>query len=63
MPVIELSITCRDSERKLTKDFLIHEPFTLDLSDPVLDTYTREVREEFKGEPDDIKIKAIMVIK
>lgn len=61
---IELIITIRDEEnRKLSKPFLIYEPVTLVDNDPIIVKCLKELLEEFKGEPDDIKLKAIMVLK
>lgn len=61
--MIELSIMIKDDERKLTKDFTLYEIITLDPSDPTIANCLKEVRNEFKGEPEDIKIKATMVLK
>lgn len=60
---IELVITIKDDERKLTRDFLIYEPVTFIDSDPVIMRCVKEAVEEFKGEPEDIKIKATMVMR
>lgn len=61
---IELVITIRDEEdRKLSKPFLIYEPVTLIDSDPIIMRCLKELLEEFKGEPDDIKLKATMVLR
>lgn len=61
--MIELTISIRDQEKKkLTKQFLVYEPFTLDTHDPIIDKYLTECIEEFNGEADDIKIKALMVV-
>jgi len=60
---IELKVTIKDEERKLTKDFNIYERVTLELDDPVISRCIKEARDEFKGEPEDIQIKATMVVK
>jgi len=60
---IELSIHMKDDERKLVKDFLIYEPLTLTDQDPTIVRCVKEVREEFKGEPEDIIIKAKMIMR
>ena len=60
---IELKITIKDSERKLTKDFNIYENVTLIESDPIVKRCIEETLLEFKGEPEDIKIKATMVLR
>lgn len=60
----ELTITIKDEEkRKLSKAFLLYEPVTLTETDPVIDKCLKEVLEEFKGEPEDVKIRATMVLK
>jgi len=60
---IELTISIKDEEkRKLTKEFLIYEPITLTPSDPIIDGCVKEMLSEFKGTPDDIRIKATMVL-
>jgi hypothetical protein len=58
---VELSIIIKDEERTLKKDFLIYEPITLIESDPIIQKCVKEVMEEFKGEPEDIKLRAMMV--
>lgn len=60
---IELTVTIKDAERKLTKDFNIYEMVTFIDTDPIIERCVKEVIDEFKGEPEDIKIKAIMVLK
>lgn len=60
---IELKITIRDDERKLTKDFNIYDRVTFVDDDPIIAQCIKEVRDEFKGEPEDIRIKATMVLK
>jgi hypothetical protein len=61
---IELTITLKDGEgRKLSKPFLIYEPITLVEDNPIIQSFLKELLEEFNGEPDDIKLKAIMVLR
>jgi len=62
--MIELTISIRDQEKKkLIKQFLIYEPFTLDTHDPVIDKHLTECINEFNGEAEDIKLRATMVLK
>lgn len=65
--VIELTITIRDEEKKkMSKAFLIHEPYetvTLSREDKTIQKYLKELLDEFKGEVDDIRMKATMVLK
>ena len=61
---IELTITIKDEEdRKLSKPFLIYEPVTLVEDDPIIQQCLKELLEEFKGRPDDVKLKATMVLR
>jgi len=61
---VELVVTIRDEEkRKLTREFLIYEPIAMSEQDPVIDKCVKEAIEEFKGIPDDIKIKATMILR
>jgi len=61
--MIELKVVCKDSERKLTKDFLLYDPVTFQINDPVLKTYVDDSKNEFHGEPDDIYLNAKMIWK
>lgn len=61
---LELTITVKDEEkRKLTREFLVYEPVTFVESDPVINKCVKEILAEFKGEPEDIKVKAMMVLR
>ena len=61
---IELTITIKDEEgRKLSKPFLVYEPVTLNEDDPVIQSFLKELLEEFNGEPDDIRLKATMILR
>jgi len=59
---IELNIMVKDSDKKLTKNFLIYEPVTMDVHDPNIDRCLHEVLEEFNGTPEDVKVRATMVL-
>ena len=64
---LELTITIKDQEgKKLTMPYLVYEDVTFrpsnPRSDPVIDRHVKELLDEFDGEPDDVKIKALMVL-
>lgn len=61
MPV-ELTFTLKDADRKLTKDFIIYEIISMVDDDPIISECLKNVMDEFRGIPDDIKVKAIMVL-
>lgn len=60
---IELVVTIKDAERTLKRDFLLYDAVTMVDSDPHITKCVNEALEEFKGEPEDIKIRALMVLK
>lgn len=61
---VELVITVKDEEkRRLTREFLVYEPVTLTHEDATIDKCVKEILEEFKGEPDDIKVKATLILR
>jgi len=61
---VEIFVTIRDEEKKkLTKPFLIYESVTLSASDPVINQCVQECLQEFKGEPEDIKVRAVLILK
>lgn len=61
---VELTVTIKDEEgKKLSRPFLIYEPVVLVPEDLVIGRCVKELLEEFKGEPDDIKVRATMVLK
>lgn len=60
---IELTITVKDADRTLKKSFLIYEPISFTETDPMIKKCIDEVTAEFAGEPDDIRIRANMVVR
>lgn len=62
--MIEVTVTIRDSEKKkLSKDFLIYEPFRWEKDDPLITKCVKELLEEFQGEADDIRVRAQMILR
>lgn len=64
---IEITVTLKDEEgRKLSRDYLIYENINLipksPMEDPTISLCVKSLLDEFKGIPDDIKVKAIMVL-
>lgn len=65
---VELTITIKDEEgKKLSRPYLIYEEVVLKpmnpLDDPQIGNIVKELLEEFEGTPDDIKLRATMVLK
>lgn len=64
---VELTVTIRGEGRTNKREFLQYESITFDpmnpMSNSVVEQCVKESLEEFKGEADDIKIRALMVLK
>jgi len=60
---VEIKVKIKDDERKLEREFLIYDPVTFVESDPIIKKCVDETVEEFQGEPDDIVVRAMMVLK
>lgn len=61
--MIELTITIKGIDRKLSREWLLYDPITLDVNGQDIKDYIQELRDEFKEEIEDIRIKTLMVIK
>lgn len=59
---VELTVTIKGEGRTLRRDFLEYDTITLEVTDPIIERRVKESLEEFKGEADDIKIRALMVL-
>jgi len=61
---VELTIIIKDAEKKkLSLPFIIYEKFSLSDDDPLLKKHIEEALKEFKGEPEDIIVKAQKIFK
>ena len=58
----ELTVTCKDSERTTKQKFLLYDKFQFDQQDPIIMRCIHEAVEKFNGEPEDVKIRAMMVV-
>lgn len=59
---IEITVVLKDSERTYRHKFLIYEDVTMSRLDPIIQDCIREARLSFKEMPEDIVIKASMVV-
>lgn len=59
---IELKVTIKNEEKKLSKDFNLYDMVTLHEGDPILAQCIKEVKTEFIGEIDHIIINAKMIL-
>jgi hypothetical protein len=60
---IELMITVKDDDRTLKKEYLVYEPFLMHENDETLKKYIDDATKEFVGDPQDIKVRALMVMR
>lgn len=61
---VEITISVKDEEGKtLKRPFLVYENTTLSPSDPEINRCVQELLKEFQGEPDEIKVRYLMVLK
>lgn len=61
--VSELTIIVKDDEKSLKCKSLIHDPYCVDDSDPVIAQAISQALKEFQGEPTDINIKINMCVR
>lgn len=59
----ELKIIMKNSDVTHTKKFLLYDSFMLDHSDCTIQKCIEETREGFVGEPEDIVLRASMVLR
>lgn len=60
--VKEITITCKNDEKRMTYKHLVYETVELSIDDPIISELIRMTVKDF-GDPDcDIKFKATMVI-
>jgi hypothetical protein len=62
--VSELTVTVKDEENAkiLKKKFLLHDPYSVDETDPTIKNCIEETLHEFQSEPDGIKVNIVMEI-
>lgn len=59
---VEVKVTIKNEEKKLTKDFNIYDVVTLRAEDPILSQCINEVKNEFIGDIDNVIINAKMIL-
>jgi hypothetical protein len=59
----EITVILKDDERTYRQKFLMYEDFTMNHEDPVIKICIESARKNFEGEPDDIQIRVLMVLK
>ena len=59
----EVTVILKDSERTYRQKFLVYDDVTLKEDDLILSGCVDAARKNFDGEPEDIQIRILMVIK
>jgi hypothetical protein len=59
----EITVKIKDEERSMKHKFLIYEDFAMNSSDVIIRDCVDQVKKEFQGEAESIKISVTMVIK
>lgn len=60
---VEVSVTIKNSEKKQTTKHLLYDEFTCSENDPLIKSLIDSSLEQFKDEPEDIRIKILLVVK
>jgi len=59
----EVTIILKDSERTFREKFLVYDEFCLHPDDPIIKNCVESARKNFSGEPEDIQMRILMVLK
>lgn len=60
---VEVTVTLRAEDMTYKQKFLSYDPVMLNVENPIVDAFIKEAKNNFKLEPDDIKIRASCVLK
>lgn len=59
----EVTVILKDSERTYRQKFLVYEEFKMNEDDGLIRTCIASAKKNFDGEPEDIQIRCLMVVK
>lgn len=59
----EVTVVLKDSERTYRQKFLIYEDFCLHPDDLVIKACVQSARKNFEGEPEDVQVRTLMVVR
>jgi hypothetical protein len=60
--MVEVSVIVKDSERRLKKDYVEYEEFTMKIDDPVIKKLVESTLAEFNGTPESVQVKVCMEV-
>lgn len=58
----ELTVTCKDSERTTKQKFLLYDKFEFNQDDPTIMACIHEAVQKFGSDPEDIKLRCLLVV-
>jgi hypothetical protein len=58
----ELTVTVKGEDSTFKQKFLIYDDFVMNENDPVIKNHVKEALANAKIEPDDIKVRCLMVM-
>lgn len=59
--VCEVKVNISNAEQKYTQSFLCYDPITISPEDPTLSKMVEDAVKNFKGQPDDVKVRIVYV--
>lgn len=59
----ELTVILKDVERSYRQKFLVYEDFCLEPDDAVIGACIALAKKNFDGEPEDIQVRVLMVVR
>lgn len=59
----EITVILKDAERTYKQRFLIYKDFCLHPDDSVIKVCIQSARKNFEGDPEDIQVRTLMVIR
>ena len=59
----ELTVILKDTERTYRQKLLVYEDVCLQPEDPVIGMCIEAARKNFEGEPEDIQIRVLLVVR
>lgn len=59
----ELTVILKDHERSYREKFLVYNDLSMDANDPEIESAIAKAKENFRGEPEDIQVRVLMVVK
>ncbi len=61
--MIELSVTIKGAESTFKQKFLVYEDFQFNDTDPIVKKHVEEALSNAKIEPEDIKVRALLIMR